>query len=153
MSYVTDIQYLSYSDIFYLFTLRVESYCCIRLYSMEHTRWVGLLCMSNRLVTETATWQHTTLTNDIYLWSSGIRTRIPIKRTVAQPPGSAYFQYPTKKVFFRYCRYQHLSYSYVRWAAGFKSKQFISSSDRVVVIINLGFIMANFIYNIRRLKT
>ena len=177
MSYVTDIPYLSYSDFFYLPTLHVEGYCCIWLHSMVHTRWVGLLCMSNRRVVETSTWQHTSLTRDIHLCSSGIRTRNPIKRTVVQQPESAYFQHSAKKylyfsdivdiceqvttklkatlsfslslslslsVYFSVpchssnCVRQNLSYSYVRWATDFKSKQFMSSSDRVVVIITLG---------------
>jgi len=44
---------------------------------------VGLLWTSDWLVTETSTWQHTTLTRDIHPCPGGIRTRNPSKRTGA----------------------------------------------------------------------
>jgi len=42
----------------------------------------GLLCTSDKLVSETSTWQHTTITTDIYA-SGGIRTRNPSKLAAA----------------------------------------------------------------------
>ena len=69
------------------------SYCYTWAHSLTHKHThththihsVGFLCTRDRLVAETSTWQHTTLTRDIYLWAGGIRTRNPSKGADADP--------------------------------------------------------------------
>ena len=61
--------FLSFSDLILLTQRRSRIYCCILPHTMTHTNTqsIKLLWTSDQLVTETSTWQHTTLTWDRHL--------------------------------------------------------------------------------------
>jgi hypothetical protein len=75
---------LSQSDLFYLFIVGVEGYCCTCSHSMTHTHThsVGLPWTRDRHVAETFTWQRTTLTREKTAISpSGFKPAIPASQT------------------------------------------------------------------------
>ena len=78
------------SDLFCLLTVGVEGYCCTWSFSMAHTSHsLGLLWTRDRLVAETSTWQHTTLTWDRHprlRWDSNPQSQ---QAKDARPTGSA----------------------------------------------------------------
>jgi hypothetical protein len=68
-----------------LFRVMASTYGASRSLSADTPHSVGLLWMSDRPVTETTTWQQTTLTTDFYD-PGGVQTRNPNKRAAAVGP-------------------------------------------------------------------